>query len=271
MIGATGMRRMIAKPGDGALQGFISEILSLAEARFRKPSLRETEQSLRSTAERDYGAALRKHFDRRQFVELLSDMRAVLPTLNREVFRITDLRRLGKIADNMGVLLKADVFKGSNGRELRGFYVPDRQFLKRPLICVNTANHPVAVAAAFWHEIGHHLTTELFGEQHAETMNLSYLSGYADHLNDPREIAADLVMALACYPKPDAERLFGSSPRKLLNGDPDRLVSRVVPHVRTVTGFDFENGFSARENLHYLAGIIHLAKLRSALFREYRI
>ena len=125
------------------------------------------EQSLRSAARRDYGVALRKQFDRRQLTEVVSELRTVLPTLNREVFRIKDPRRLRKIADSMGVLLKANVFKGSDGRELRGFYVPDRHFLKRPLICVNTANHPVAVAAAFWHEVGHHLTTRLLGDNHA--------------------------------------------------------------------------------------------------------
>jgi hypothetical protein len=261
----------MANQGDGALQGFIDEILSLAQKRRAKPSLREAEQSLRSAARRDYGAALRKQFDRHQLTEMVSELRTVLPTLNREVFRIKDPRRLRKIADNMGVLLKANVFKGSDGRELRGFYVPDRHFLKRPLICVNTANHPVAVAAAFWHEVGHHLTTRLLDNDHLETLNMSYASRYEDHLDDQREIAADMVMGMACYPKPDAERLFRDSRRNFLNGDPDRLISRVVPHVRAVTGFDFANGFSARENLHYLAGIIHLAKLRSALLCEYGI
>lgn len=260
----------MANHGDGALQGFISEILSFAETRHARPTLREAEHTLRSAARRDYAAALRKQFDRQQLREVVSELRTVLPTLNREVFRIKDPRRLHKIADNMGVLLKANVFKGSDGRELRGFYVPDRHFLKRPLICVNTANHPVAVAAAFWHEVGHHLTTRLLGDDHGP-LNMSYASRYEDHLDDQREIAADMVMGMACYPKPAAKRLFGDSRESFLNDDADRLVSKVVPHIRAVTGFDFENGFSARENLHYLAGIIHLAKLRSALLCEYGI
>jgi hypothetical protein len=261
----------MANQGDGALEGFITEILSLAERRGTKPSLREAQQSLHSAVRRDYAVALRKQFDRQQLTEVVSELRTVLPTLNREVFRIKDPRRLGKIADSMGVLLKANVFKGSNGRELRGFYVPDRHFLKRPLICVNTANHPVAVAAAFWHEVGHHLTTRLLCGDRAGTLNMSYASRYEDHLDDPREIAADMVMGMACYPKPAAERLFGDPRRNFLHGDPNQLVSRVVSYVRAVTGFDFANGFSARENLHYLAGIIHLAKLRSALLCEYGI
>jgi hypothetical protein len=171
----------------------------------------------------------------------------------------------------MGVVLQATVFKGSNGRDLRGFYVPDRQFLRRPLICVNTANHPVAVAATFWHEVGHHLTTRLLWDSRTDPLNMSFASGYQDHLDDPREIAADIVMSMACYPKPAAERLFGGARRNFLKTDGQRLVSSVVPYVRAVTGFQFKNELSALENLHYLANLIHLVKLRSTLLFEYEI
>ena len=63
----------------------------------------------------------------------------------------------------------ADRFEGSAGHSLRGFYVDDKRILERPSIWVNVAREPVGVAAAFWHEVGHHLTRRIFVERrHAD-------------------------------------------------------------------------------------------------------
>jgi hypothetical protein len=98
---------------------------------------------------------------------------------------------------------------------------------------------------------------------------------YQEHLKDPREIGADMVMVLAAYPNANARRLFAENDRDSADQAPerdyDRLVSKVIPHFRSLTGFEFESRFSAKINLHYLAGIIHAAKLRRALLSAFDI
>jgi hypothetical protein len=140
---------------------------------------------------------------------------------------------------------------------------------RRPLICVNTANHPVAVASAFWHELGHHLTNRTFDVSHP--LWLSFSSSYEDHLGNPLEIAADMVSALAVYPKPVARHLFGGFVKTGKAPDIDGLVSIAKMHLRSVAGFDFQPSVPATENLHYLVGMMHFIRLRWVLFSEYEI
>lgn len=200
----------------------------------------------------------------------MSELGRFLPGLNQQVFRETDLGRLSKIAANFGVALQTRYIAGPKGRTLRGFYVNDRTILKAPLIWLNAANHPVGVAAAFWHEMGHHLTHEVFDGRQSK-VGLSFTTNYLEHLERPEEIAADLVMVLGCYPRRAAETVFDRTARKQPDSDFDRLASKARTYVRSATGFDFSAGASARANLYTLAGMIHVAKLRLALLREYGI
>jgi len=261
---------MATKDESRFLNGIIREILHFAKKQNGKPAEDRAEKFYQSVARLDYATAMKKYFDGPQLKAIVRELRAVLPTLNREVFRIKDTRRLAKIAADMGVELQARTFEGSSGRELRGFYVNNGELLKQPLIGVNTANHPVAVAAAFWHELGHHLTDLLFGIKD-QAPSLFAGATYHRHMEEPREIAADILMVLACYPQESAKRLFRGPEANALMLDANLLISRVFPHVRAVTGFDFETHFSVRENLHYVAGLIHVAKLRGALLSEYQI
>ncbi len=257
-----------------SLEGVIREILRSAKNDGAKPGVREAERHFRAASKLDYSSALRGQFSRQQLKEIFDEVRSVLPTINQQVFRIRDPRHLARVAADMGVVLQANPFEGSTGRALRGFYVDDGELLKRPLIGVNTAGHPVSVAAAFWHEIGHHLTNRLWGCHH-EQLNLNFGMNYQEHLKDPREIGADMVMVLAAYPNAAARRLFGERDSDNVGPeqeqDHDRLVSKVIPHFRALTGFEFEARFSAKINLHYLAGIIHAAKLRRALLLGFDI
>jgi hypothetical protein len=101
----------------------------------------------------------------------------MVPPLNQDVFAETNLRRLAAIAADFGAALQPRSFDGPESRSLWGLYVNDRTALRRQLICVNMANHPVAVAAAFWHEIGYHLTREIF-DGHHERLNLKFAVNY---------------------------------------------------------------------------------------------
>jgi len=225
---------------------------------------------IRKVADLDYRVLVRTHFDRAQLTEMYLDIRRTLPSLNREVQRVTDVDQLAKIAKGLGAVLQRKPLREPEGTGLRGFYVYDRQVLKQPLIWVNTASHPIAVAAAFWHEVGHHLTARMWGVQQA-TSSLYFPNDGPEHFADAREIAADMVRVLAGYPKRSALRVFGEANTEVLGEHVDQLVSAAIPHMRKAMGFDFQRRFSARENLYYLGGIIHVAKLRTTLLTEYGI
>jgi hypothetical protein len=253
----------------GALNGAIADILKLAQQRGKTPSLRDAEDYVAQVATLNYAAAVRRHFDRAQLKQMLKEMRNTLPTLNREVYSVTEVGPLARKAADLGVTLQAHAFKGSDAAGLRGFYVNEARVLKRPLIWVNTATHPVVMAASFWHEVGHHLTNRIWGMRH-QPISLSFGGHYRDDLADPKEVAADVVRVLAGYPQPVATQLFGAGMQALIE-DPDRVVAKVRPHVRKVMGLDFQSRFSPKENLYYLGGIIHAAKLRITLLSEYGI
>jgi hypothetical protein len=164
---------MPKKAGAESLEGVIREIVRLAKNGGGSPSVHDVEKHFRAASRLDYTSALQRQFSRQEIKEVFAEVRAVLPNINREVFRIRDPRRFARVAADMGVILQANPFEGSTGRALRGFYVDDGELLKRPLIGVNTAGHPVSVAAAFWHEVGHHLTNRLWGSQHQQ-LNLNF-------------------------------------------------------------------------------------------------
>ena len=80
--------------GDGALNEAIGQILTSAAARARTSGVRCAVTYIRDVAELDYGAAVRRHFDRTQLKEMFREMRRALPTLNREVYSVTNVDRL---------------------------------------------------------------------------------------------------------------------------------------------------------------------------------
>ena len=261
---------MPTSQSSGALNGAISEILKVVQTRRATPTLRDAEGYCRSVARVDYNTAVKRHFDRAQLQQMLKEVRKTLPSLNLEVFRVTELGRLSRIAAGLGVVLQARAFTGSGATGFRGFYVNEAEVLKRPLIWVNTAAHPATVAAAFWHEIGHHLTARLWGARY-RPVSLALGADYRDQLADPKEIAADMVRVLGGYPQTTAQRLFGGSDLEAMSGDADLLVAKARSHVRTVMGVDFRSPRSPTENLYYLGGMIHTAKLRTTLLSEYGI
>jgi hypothetical protein len=262
---------MVTRSGEpDRLEGLVRKILYCSESRATERTVKRAYGYFSSVSRLSYEEALQNQFDRRQLREIISALQRVLPELNRQVFAETDLARLGQIAGSFGAALKLRSFEGRQGRTLRGFYINGSELLKRPIICVNTAHHRVSIAAAFWHEMGHHLTHDIFGSNR-ERLNLSFNAGYHNHLGIPREIVADIVLALAGYPKAAAKKIFSGSQIKKTDSDISPLVSKVRHHLHAVSGFDFQAQVAAAENLQVLAGMIHIAKLRAALLREYGI
>jgi hypothetical protein len=251
------------------LGSLIREILVSSKRGAGKLTVSRVEKQFDRTLHRDYAQQLRTLFDRRHMKDLLADFRSTLPTLNAEIFPMQDPRRLAGVAAGLGVRFHAKQFEGETGKSLRGFYVNDRCISKGPLICVNTANHPVAVASAFWHEMGHHLTSRTFDV--ARPAQLSFSPGFENHMENPLEIAADMVSVLAAYPKPAARRLFEGFVKTGKTPDIKALVSIARRHLRTAAGFDIPLKAPVAQNLHYLAGVLHFIRLRWALFSEYQI
>ena len=262
---------MAAQMHTGALDPLIREILNAAGGDSKKLAAARVEKRFHSAARRDYACRLRMLFDRREMRELLMDFQSALPALNADIFRIQEPRRLAGVAAELGARFRASRFEGEDGKSLRGFYIDDPDVSKGPLICVNTAYHPMAVAAAFWHELGHHLTSRTFDLSRPIQLQRSFASIYQDHLADPLEIAADMVSALAAYPRPAAQRLFGRFVKSGEAPDIESLVLKARAHLRSVARFDFRLGVPARENLQYLAGMMHFIRLRWVLFSEYEI
>jgi hypothetical protein len=173
------------------------------------------------------------------------------------------------VASRLGLKFRADPFDGPGGAGLRGFYVATKP-LKQPLMCLNTAHHRTAIDSAFWHERGHHLTARLLPPQEGSTA-LSFGSDFDEHLNDPRELAADMLVSLVCYSHSAAKRLFGPLLRKGSAENIHMSFQSARTHLNSVWGLNFDKQIPATQNLHYLAGMIHFAKLRLALLAGYDI
>lgn len=275
---------MSAGKDTATLEGLVREILGVVREveRARAGALRDIENDFKSIARRDYAGCLSDHFSRRDLHGIFGALRMALPQLNRGQFKVMAVPDLGKVASTLGANFRANAYKGPAGRSLRGFYV-EREALKQPLIVVNTAHHPLAVTSAFWHEMGHHLTARLLQRQQAsvgsgqfktvdyQSVRLSFGNDFHEHLNDPMELAADVLVSLVAYPKPAAQRLFGALLQKGSVENIHEILSKARIHLQSVTGFNFDKQIGAAENLHYLAGMIHFAKLRLALLAEYDI
>lgn len=250
------------------LQDLIRTILEASAGGANGATLRDALRFFSSIVRLDYAAALHRQFDSWQVHELLSEVRRFLPDLNRKVFSETRVSQLSRKAADLGAVLQARRYDGERGRALRGFYLSADSTESEPVVYVNTAGHPVMIAAAFWHEVGHHLTHEILGGEQG-TLNLSFTADYASHLNSLDELAADIVMTLGCYPRRAAERVFGAEAGR--DSRPETLIMSAREYVRRTTGLDFDRSTPAQENVPRLAGMIHLAKLRAALLTEYGI
>jgi hypothetical protein len=255
------------------LEGVIREILGMADAaaRAKAAEIGDIESDFKSIARCDYTGCLKLNFRRRELGGILEAIRVALPTLDREQFKPMALPHLAKVATRLGLGFQANPFNGPGGAALRGFYVGSKA-LKQPLICLNTAHHPTAINAAFWHEIGHHLTARLLPLQDESSARMSFGTDYHhEHLNDPKELAADVLVSLVCYSHSAAERLFGGLLRTGAADDLSGVLAAARTQLSSVWGFNFGRQIPANENLHYLAGMIHYAKLRLALLAGYDI
>ncbi|HEY6418691.1 MAG TPA: hypothetical protein VIX59_06780 [Candidatus Binataceae bacterium] len=258
-------------------EGLVAEVLAGLDKSQRKPAstLSLIHDEGTRLQRREYGRSLRKCLGRSEVREIISEAkRTAWPRLNQEAVRLGSMQEFAARAFNLGVDFRIAKMPWPSGLALFGFYVSGGPgFEKRPLICVNGAHHPAAIGTAFAHEVGHHVTADLFGV-HEEAPQLLAQRGYEGHLSDPRELAADVMVSLGIYPHDTAMKLFGSGPRE--KGEPakrrlnPRKLSAALSYVGPRYGFDLES-VSSQKRVQYQAGLIHFTKLREALLVEYGI
>jgi hypothetical protein len=246
------------------------------------------ERDIRDLARRDYAPSLRKYVDRASLDEVLRLARRIFPELNSNHNPERIERWLNgapsqgvealfsEVRDRLDVHFQGNPFPGPEGLALRGFFVNrDHASLKRPLIYVNTAHHPVAVAATLYHEVGHLVASQVF-DQDRRPVHLFFDADYIAHLDDREELIADIVLTLVAYPAPVARKLFVTPWNwgvfATTTELSDEVFSRVSEYFRATFGVSLAAAeLPARRKLNYLAGLIHFAKLRATLLAEYQL
>ena len=253
------------------LKRVVRDILAMAgEAeRERAAASREIENDFQPIARRDYERCLKLNFSRRELSKILEAFRTALPNLDHKQLKPMPLPSLAHVASRLGLKFQANSFDGPEGTSLRGFYVATKA-LKQPLMCLNTDHHRTAINSTFWHEMGHHLTVPLLPYPE-ESPTLTFGRDFEEHLGDPRELAADILVSLVCYSHSAAKQLFGPLLQKGSAENVHAVLSGAKTHMNAVWGFNFDNRIRAADNLHYLEGMIHFAKLRLALLTAYDV
>jgi hypothetical protein len=256
------------------IEGLVSEVLTAkVPARAQSDELHRASDDVRALTTVDYGGPLRKCLGRDQLSELISEAKkSVWPHLNRESLRLASPKEFAKSWSGLGIDIRPAKLTSANGMALLGFYVKKTKVLSgRPLICVNTAHHPAAVGAAFVHEMGHHLTSNMFGN-HDEAASFLLYTGYAQHLGDPTELIPDILVSLGIYPQPMARRIFGESARKKGETTVDKdQRERLLKYFSTQYALTFDRKLPYDKQLQYMAGVLHYTRLRAALHQEFDI
>jgi hypothetical protein len=238
----------------------------------RVPALTTTPDEIKRLWNREYGRALRACLSRAEVREIVNEgRRKAWPHLNKGAVRLGSMREFAARAAALGADFKIAKMDWPSGLAVLGFYLgSDSGLKKRSLICLNVAHHPAAVATAFLHEVGHHVTSKLFSSRD-ESIQLSRQVGYEAHLSDPRELAADVLVSLGVFPSDMAAQLFEDAPARKISRE-SRAASPAA--VKTVVSTARRYGLDLKmlplqQRLQYQAGLIHMTKLRQALLEEY--
>ncbi len=174
------------------------------------------ERDIRNLARRDYAPSLQRLLKQSDLENVVQSAQAIFPNLNRahDPMRIENWLSgpasnglevlFSDVTNRLDVHFQGSPFTGPEGLALRGFFIDrDAKLLKRPLIYVNTAHHPVAVAATLFHEVGHLVATKVFTRRDPG-VHLFFDADYSSHLDDLEELCADTVLSLVAYPAPIA-------------------------------------------------------------------
>jgi hypothetical protein len=226
-------------------------------------------REIKEIASSNYGAAVRRCLSRQELKEIVSWASRVWPTLNHKPVRLVSLDEFVRRWSVFGVEIKFAHFSSKSGLWLLGFYLPETHGVSRkPLIVVNTAHHPALVGLALDHEMGHHLTSRLLVSGKDRTHFLSF-TGFKEHLTEPVELAADILVSFAIFPLPVARTVYDQGV-VAKRGFSNECFAKVLGYIASRYGFRFELLRDADKRFQALAALVHYTKLRRALMDEYR-
>ena len=257
-----------------SLEGLLGAILAspAPPAGVRALGTGDSGLEVHSLSMREYSPSVREIFGRGELRELISEARRrVWPHLNQQPLRLGSPKEFREAWSPLGIEFRMAKLRSPRGMALLGFYVGKNPASKRPLICVNTAHHRAAMSAAFAHEMGHHLTARMFGFQQDEEPHHMGYSGYGFHLDDPPELAADIFVSLGIFPQKVAHQYFAppSSESGGSGVSSSTGIVGAVAHVANKYGLNGDPSLPKENRVQYLAGVLHYAKLRKALFDEF--
>jgi hypothetical protein len=219
---------------------------------------------------KDYGKALRQCLSRWEVREIADEGKTrVWPSLNRDPVTLVSPHEFVRRWSSFGVDFKFASLPWKGGLSLLGFYVNKiDQVRMRPLIFVNTAHHPGVVGLALDHEMGHHLTSQMFAA--AERAHLLSQTGFDEHLAEPAELAADTLVSLGFLPVPIARQLFDGAKRSVRPNElPDTALAKLLEYIASRYDFRFDQIRGPNKRYQALATLVHYTKLRRALLDEY--
>ena len=255
--------------------GLVHEISGIAKANWseRGVGVAEVKAGLAEIMHRNYRQALHQCLSRWEVRQIAKEGKMhVWPGLNKEPVTLVSPNEFARRWSSFGVDFKFASLPRQEGLSLLGFYVHklDR-VIKRPLIFVNTAHPPAVVGLALDHEMGHHLTSQIFAA--GEEPHLLSPVGFEEHLVEPPELAADVLVSLGMLPAPVARKLFAPEPGRSVDGSVDELsasaFAKLLEYLANRYGFRPDHISGAKKRFQTLAGLVHYAKLRRALLDEY--
>jgi hypothetical protein len=253
-----------------------SEVVKASKGSHASRVFRNASAEIRSLEQQDYARPLRTSLGRSEVREIVSEARrSVWPRLNDESVTLVSPSEFTRRWSGLGVQFQLAKLSGADGVALLGFYVREMGHSRLPLICVNTAHHPAAIGAAFSHEMGHHLVGRLFDSRKQHAQLLTY-TAYGEHLNDPEELAADVLVSLGVFPEAIARKIFlkpknGKQSKSATAELPDSVSTTVLQYFEGRFGLSFGAHLPSAKKLQYLAAVVHFSKLRRALLTEYDI
>jgi hypothetical protein len=266
---------MSAKKSKPGVERLVLKLSGYARGKARSSTLglSAAESEIRAIASRDYRQALRRCLSQAQVRQIVSIAKTrVWPHLNQEPVRLVSLDEFVHRWSSFGVDFKFASLSSKSGLSLLGFYLTNADGLReRPLIFANTAHHPALIGLALDHEMGHHLTAQIFASAE-DTTHLLSLTAFEEHLTDPLELSADTLVSFGVFPAPVARALFRDAKGASAGaGLSDVIFDRVLKYIKDRYDVRLELIRRTHEKFQGLAALIHYTKLRRALLAEYDV
>lgn len=239
----------------------------------RNGGTRRLESEIKRVFECDYASCLCEKFDSAEIRHLLHPAAAVWPAINRALREPPSGRLFAEVSQQLNVDFNFTPYRRRDGFAIRGFYLNESPYGRsKPLIYVNSAHPSLLAGVAFCHEVGHHLSAGMFRDSgELPRTALHCVVGCSARVHDRIELAADILVSLAGYPKSIASRIFSRPGERCAPGAGTLGAKAFVAlrDLRSRYDFDFNAGLGPIQKLYYLAETLHYLRLREVLLAEF--